>query len=117
MKTIKEAAREISEKVLAGTPHEGDEALMAEHLGMFAAGVAYAQQWISIEDELPGKGTSFVAKGMYSMPMQTYMRDGSLQPTFGEHKLYIRLSDRDEECYRYLKADLITHWRPVDMPL
>jgi hypothetical protein len=116
METIKEAALKVIEQALEGTPQEGDDNVMAELLGIFGAGVAYAQKWVSIDDELPVKGEDFVAKACtpclcriicvmarFSLPSANISSiSGCPTVTTG--------------CYDNLKKDLITHWRYVDLP-
>jgi hypothetical protein len=58
MKTIKEAAKEYA----ANRPYLQDEPEKVKFYKSFLAGVAFAQQWISTDEEFPNEGSLVLVK-------------------------------------------------------
>ena len=99
MKTAEEAAIEYAKNVkyLSDFIHDGPSAKEG-----FLSGVAFAEEWISVEDELPERGIVVLAKCG-----KTYWI-ADLQPHGKGLTLYsIRGS-------RYSEEFEATHWRPIN---
>lgn len=58
MKTVKEAAREYAEN----RPYLSNEPEKIKYYNSFQAGVAFAQRWIPVEEELPEKQVLILVK-------------------------------------------------------
>ena len=89
MKTIEEAAKEYS-----ASREDNDYTIETEMA--FNAGVAFAQQWISVEEEMPIEPSKYLVK-----------RYNEIE--FCEWK--IKGKSKDGYWYDYLG---ITHWRPIE---
>ena len=95
MKTIKEGIRHCIEclKYLSNYPPYEPESV--EH--GFVQGVAFAQEWISVEDELPEE------------PMDVLVRDN--------RRLACSVALYANEKFHpdnLLKHEEVTHWRPIN---
>jgi len=92
MNTIKEAAEEYALK----TDKANSEWVMED----FKAGVEFAQQWISVDEELPEKGSRVLLKNengyieIRTMGVNS-ISNGKLRNTIGGHP--------------------VTHWRPIEV--
>jgi hypothetical protein len=87
MKTIEEAARE-----LIAHAHNGDYTNFVQDA--FKKGVEFAQQWISVDEELPKEDGAYLVK-------TTAMYSGYFVAKFTlRHKWYQRE---------------VTHWRPIEL--
>ena len=63
MKTIEEAAKEISDKFKnSGRIYSNPESAIRDG---FKAGVEFAQRWISVEEELPQQGDKILVKDQF----------------------------------------------------
>ena len=96
MKTIEQAAKDYAER---NTLNTGADRTKREN--SFKAGSEFAQQWISVEDELPMKGECVLAKdqGNYFFVAELSVH-GWID------------TQRNEYCDHYRK---ITHWRPIEL--
>jgi hypothetical protein len=73
----------------------------------FLAGVAWADQWISVEDELPEPGEPYDEK-YYSVKCPLFSESGYAFAEFGRDSCWVEDSTgRDITQY-------VTHWRPIE---
>jgi len=92
MKTIEQAASEYTPKNWSSLGKIADDA--------FKAGVKFAQQWISVDEELPEKGSRVLLKNengyieIRTMGVSS-ISNGKLRNTIGGH--------------------LVAHWRPIEV--
>jgi len=73
----------------------------------FRGGVAFAQQWISVKDELPEEGVDVLLKGNFNR-----FKKGNLE----EYQIHIgkRLNvNFFTHCGVHIPAP--THWRPIEL--
>ena len=84
MKTVEEAAREYAQK----TDRANAEWVAKD----FIEGAKYAQQWISVDDELPERGVLVLTKD--------------------KNTIYFVCVYTGEVWYPF---DDITHWRPIEL--
>ena len=113
MKTIKEAA-----KARANDPTIVSEGYKLSNYNSFKAGVEFAQQWISIDEELPEKGIEFLGTSMDGEVADNdlHKKDGTIvEGERVKHILFKRMSDPDSECIELLKSYKVTHWRKVEL--
>ena len=103
MKTIEKAATDYQTKIYEDVFEESSlSEQKLQCINDFKAGVAFAQEWISVEDELPERGIVVLAKCG-----KTYWI-ADLQPHGKGLTLYsIRGS-------RYSEEFEATHWRPIN---
>jgi hypothetical protein len=87
MKTIDEAAKEI-DKVVNGKLSTA-----------FKSGVAFAQRWIPIEEELPENFSSVIVRDNGQSPVRSIA-------LFQDHKFYPDF---------LLESHQVTHWRPIEL--
>lgn len=90
MKKIEQAAKEYAEYV---SLHSVWTARNAET--SFTAGVEFAQQWISVEDELPEDGQEIICKNDTYKSIHIFYKNG----VFDEERL----------------KTYYTHWRPENL--
>ena len=100
MKSIEEAFADLyNEKINNAELFDSDDIIGISHYS-FKAGVEFAQQWISIEDELPISGTQFLLKD----------ENGNI---------YIGCYIEEIRAFRPYgakgKAGGITHWRLINI--
>lgn len=95
MKTIEQAAQEYAEKV---TVLKGQDRTKRENA--FRAGAQFAQQWISVEDELPESGKLILV-----------MLDNDKSQVSSA-----RFNGRDFSIdFGDMAVGKITHWRPIEL--
>ncbi len=90
MKTINEAAKECEFHSIGNQSHFTPEQI-------FRYGVAFAEQWIQVEDELPENEQDIICKN----------------DTYYECLRYYKTGFKDGD---YLKCHF-THWRPIERTL
>ena len=88
MKTVSEAAKEYAEKAVP--QFETPESVIltkAYNIG-FAAGVEFAQQWHSVDDELPRSSGLVVIKDEYNIINSAFYEDGRFIGAFSTVKYW-----------------------------
>jgi len=107
MKTIEQAAEEFT----SGKLGKCDSSLLMKAKRCcnisFKAGVEFANRWISIENELPKKGETFLTK--FKAPVNP---NGNGETMFG---LSIRLTQFDQECRYNLREQGVAYWRKIEL--
>lgn len=104
MKTIKQAAMDHFFEI------HGDYNNAHIHSIAFKAGVSFAEQWISIKDELPDYDQLVLTKDIYDCYDLMYLKIAGDE----------RVSEPDEDIFinggmwYKLSENLITHWRPIN---
>jgi len=91
MKTIEEAAMDYLEDIAPSNP-DFDFSILESEYEAFKAGVEFAQEWISVEKELPDGGITVLIKDKNNMIGMACRR-------FGD--------------WDYKFKNTITHWRPI----
>ena len=83
----------------------------------FEAGISFAQQWYSVEDELPEVFGEFLAKNVYDdLNNQLYNKEGdAIEGEGTRHILMKRMGEIDSECIEMLKSYNVTHWRHIEL--
>ena len=104
MKTIEEAAREYQTKIYEDVFEEGSlSEQKLQCINDFKAGVAFAEEWISVKDELPENSIDIIFKtrgkriyyGFYGLSCNFY---AEVVDIFGKN----------------IMIDKVTHWRPIN---
>ena len=103
MKTIEQAAMEYATQ---------DRKTRSEHAA-FAAGVAFAQRWISVEEELPEANTQVLVK-IECMNKEKIFEVFSLGSYDDWAKRWYILHLLIENKY-HCKHWHVTHWRPIEV--
>lgn len=104
METIKEAAN----RMFPDCNNESDQRTIEMFRDIFRRGVEFAQQWISVEDELPDFDIDVIWKmdsGHYFVSDIDHDCDFDTLKKIYESPLLDKF-----EC-----QDKITHWRPVEL--
>lgn len=96
MKTIKQAAKEFAESEIMETYDSLIEELKRIS---FIYGAKFAQQWISVDDELPAAGETVLLK----------FENNEEHVTTG---IYIKSFHGD--CAYQESGEQCTHWRPIE---
>jgi hypothetical protein len=94
MKTIEEAANEYS------ASRENNDYTIETEMA-FNAGVEFAQQWISVEDEMPNSKEIILVKSNLNCYGTAYCH--------GKESGFILYGDD-----AYIRFGIITHWRPIE---
>lgn len=107
MKTIDEAAIEYAEKldpeILMSTIPQISEL-------SFKSGVAFAEEWISVEDELPIFDKNKLVSGEYDLYL-VKMRIGSISPKTTYAVSFLTREDRWNCEFDW---NVVTHYRPIN---
>lgn len=104
MKTIEEAARKYAISEICDSPDYADS--FSDEVNAcvkdFEAGVKFAEEWISVNEELPNDINGFVGQGVL---VKLYARCcvAELDPRYGWCSFDEFISDRE-----------VTHWRPIN---
>lgn len=104
MKTIKQAAMDHFFEI------HGDYNNAHIHSIAFKTGVAFAEEWISIKDELPDYDQPILTKDIHGFYDLMYFRRAGDEG----------VSDFDEDVFinnciwSKLSENIITHWRPIN---
>ena len=102
MKTIEEAAKEYAEKLNYSMEAKHNMCPMDFEIS-FKKGIAFAEEWISVEDELPENSIEIIFKtkegrvysGFYGLSCNFY---ATLTNILGNN----------------IMIDKVTHWRPIN---
>jgi len=103
MKTIEEAAVDYAQKVYPqiNGEHEVDidGAIISNSANSFIAGIEFAQQWISVKDELPEKHKDCIVKvaNFDNIILFGYQYKGKWYQYYDDSELNV------------------THWRPIEL--
>lgn len=108
MKTIEEAAKEYQTKIYEDVFEEGSlSEQKLQCINDFKAGIAFAEEWISVEDELPERCKKATAYNILVLKTEI---DGEIKGiTLG----YL-MSDCWYTQLGKVKIESITHWRPIN---
>lgn len=102
MKTIEEAAKEYQTKIYEDVFEEGSlSEQKLQCINDFKAGIAFAEEWISVEDELPENDNIILVKTNLGCVATAYLH--------GKKSGFIVYGD---EAYK--EFGNITHWRPIN---
>ena len=93
MKTIKQASEEFAKRF----KHKEKALVYANY---FEMGMEFAQQWISVDDELPEQIEKVLVKGNFGLSIG-YLESGNVW--VGE--------------FNPFGGNIITHWRPIEYKL
>ena len=100
MKTIEEAAKEYAEKLNYSMEAKHNMCPMDFEIS-FKKGIAFAEEWISVEDELPENDNIILVKTNLGCVATAYLH--------GKKSGFIVYGD---EAYK--EFGNITHWRPIN---
>ena len=100
MKTIEEAAKEYAEKLNYSMEAKHNMCPMDFEIS-FKKGIAFAEKWISVEDELPENDNIILVKTNLGCVATAYLH--------GKKSGFIVYGD---EAYK--EFGNITHWRPIN---
>ena len=109
MKTIEEAAKEYAEN-LNYTMEAKHNMCPMDFEKSFKRGASFAEEWISIKDELPDYDQPILTKDIYGNYDLMYLKIAGDE----------RVSEPDEDIFinggmwYKLSENLITHWRPIN---
>jgi len=108
MKTIKQAAKEFAESEIMETYDSLIEELKRIS---FIHGAKFAQQFISIEDELPIEGKPVL---LFSRDWidEDFCPDGVREGVYFDEIFVSAKWNSIHDCYD-TKTDIPTHWRPI----
>ena len=106
MKTIEEAAKEYAEKLNYSMEAKHNMCPMDFEIS-FKAGIAFAEEWISVEEELPERCKKATAYNILVLKTEI---DGEIKAiTLG----YL-MSDCWYTQLGKVEIESITHWRPIN---
>ena len=116
MKTIEKAAIDYAQKVYPqiNGEHEVDidGAIISNSANSFIAGIEFAQQWISVDDELPEETIDFPFE-KYLVLVDIYAKNYSARTvTCAIYECKKWSIDRDTED---IIEFTVTHWRPIEL--
>ena len=110
MKTLEQAAKEYAERMVDQCINVTIEHLKKYAYQDFKAGVSFAEEWISIKDELPDYDQPILTKDIYDCyDLMCFKMAGDEG-----------VSDFDEDVFingymwYKLSENFITHWRPIN---
>lgn len=111
MKTIEEAAKEYQTKIYEDVFEEGSlSEQKLQCINDFKAGIAFAEEWISVEDELPNFHKNKLVRGTQDLYL-VKMSVGSISPKTTYKISFLVKEDRwNCEC----DWNVVTHWRPIN---
>ena len=112
MKSIEEAAREFADK--RQTAQGRKETGSYPPAAWFKAGVTFAQEWVSVEDELPEDETPVLTKIEFlDANDEKVMEDETLYSVAGYSRT---IQQWIKEIHYYFPDEEYkpTHWRPIE---
>lgn len=116
MRTIEKAAK-VHSNLLDLSLEARDNICKSDFEISFKAGAEFAQQWISVEDELPETLLTDIENVQYSEHILLKV-NGYDHPFIG---YYMKANDDEffefvpESITNEFMQELITHWRPIDI--
>lgn len=116
MKTVEEACLEAREKVVNEALKRGRTDNNIDHPALFNAGIDFAQQWISVEDELPPEdGFDYLLyneKWEHADTNPSGIRFGFYSSGMDDNWEHVHYSMYIDEYIT--EHDAPTHWRPIE---